>query len=125
MRYKIISLLSVILIVINICACNNTENISQDNYRHQNITINKEENEQLLIEIRHFIENTGTGNELSRFSKDVSINTDDIIIGTGIKSYNYYVSGNAAYLQIDNLMYRFQLDTNNIVVSYIKYEVEA
>lgn len=68
------------------------------------------------------------GNEINEdsilYSELFYIENEDIIPNAELKQY-YYFNG-AIYLQInDTYMYRFQLDNNNVIVSYIKYILEA
>ena len=125
MKSKLLSIITVLTLAISLCACTSNTSVDDETNVYRNVTLSDEESEQLLNEILHFIENTGSGKELYMFADDLSISTDDIVTGVGVKSVKYYVSGNAAYLQIDNLMYRFQFNNDNVVVSYIKYTVEA
>lgn len=124
MKHKLLSILMILLVVISLCACGETTMEHETNI-YRDVTLTEKESEQLLSEILHFVENTGSGRELSMFADDLTIDTDDIVSGIGVKDIHYYISSNAAYLQIDNLMYRFQFNSNNSVVSYIKYTVEA
>ena len=62
---------------------------------------------------------------ISGESTDASIvlNQEDIISNPLVNNEYYFF--NTVYFQIQNYMYRFQLDNNNKIVSYIRYKLEA
>lgn len=124
MRQILVKVFMVSLLVISLSGCGE-KSIEQKTDEQRNVTLTNEEKEQLLNDILLFIENNSTGKELKMFSDDMIIETEDITNGTGVKNINFYVSSNAAYLQIGTYMYRFQFNSSNEIVSYIKYTVEA
>lgn len=124
MRQILVKVFMVSLLVISLSGCGE-KSIEQKTDEQRNVTLTNEEKEQLLDDILLFIENNSTGKELKMFSNDMIIETEDITNGTGVKNINFYVSSNAAYLQIGTYMYRFQFNSSNEIVSYIKYTVEA
>lgn len=124
MRQILVKVFMASLLVISLSGCGE-KSIEQKTDEQRNVTLTNEEKEQLLDDILLFIENNSTGKELKTFSDDMIIETEDITNGTGVKNINFYVSSNAAYLQIGTYMYRFQFNSSNEIVSYIKYTVEA
>lgn len=124
MRKKIIQLVLVLTFVLSLTACGEKSKEHETN-EYRTVILNEDENKQLLEDMLHFVENNGSGAELIMFSDDLVIRAEDIVTGAGVKDINYYVSSNAAYLQVGSNMYRFQFNRNNQVISYIKYEVEA
>lgn len=124
MRQILVKVFLVSILVISLSGCGE-KSIEQKTNEQREVTLTSEEKEQLLNDILLFIENSGTGKELKMFSDDMIIETEDITNGTGVKNINFYVSSNAAYLQIGTYMYRFQFNSSNEIVSYIKYTVEA
>lgn len=67
-----------------------------------------------------------TGEKSELFDKNIKIDKlDKIDINTEIIVNNIYKFDNSIYIQINNLMYRFQLNNKNIIESYVKYELEA
>lgn len=125
MRHKIISLLLIAVSTILIsCGNSNSTEVQQTNIQRE-VTLTDEESTELLSEITFFIEGSGTSKSLDMFAEDVTIDTDDKVNGLGVSDIKYYISGTAAYVQVQDYMYRFQLDNSNKVVSYIKYTVRA
>lgn len=124
MRQILVKVFMASLLVISLSGCGE-KSIEQKTDEQRNVTLTNEEKEQLLDDILLFIENNSTGKELKTFSDDMIIETEDITNGTGVKNINFYVSSNAAYLQIGTYIYRFQFNSSNEIVSYIKYTVEA
>lgn len=124
MRQILVKVFMASLLVISLSGCGE-KSIEQKTDEQRNVTLKNEEKEQLLDDILLFIENNSTGKELKTFSDDMIIETEDITNGTGVKNINFYVSSNAAYLQIGTYIYRFQFNSSNEIVSYIKYTVEA
>ena len=124
MRQILVKVFLVSILVISLSGCGE-KSIEQKTNEQREVTLTSEEKEQLLNDILLFIENSGTGKDLKMFSDDMIIETEDITNGTGVKNINFYVSSNAAYLQIGTYMYRFQFNSSNEIVSYIKYTVEA
>lgn len=122
---KVVKLLVFIALSLSLSACGNKVNLDKETLEYRNVTFTKDESEKLLIEIIHFIENTGSSDEFIMFNSNVSIDSNDITSGAGVSNYKYYISSNAAYFQIGNTMYRFQFNSSNKVASYIKYTVEA
>ena len=51
-----------------------------------------------------------------------TINSGDYI--TGCEVNNIYWFNNSIYLQANKYMYRFQLDSSNNIVSYVKYTLD-
>jgi hypothetical protein len=63
-----------------------------------------------------------TGTPASECIEDFEFNENDITSAVDLKQYYYF--NNAIYLQVnDKYMYRFQLDDNDKVASYIKYSI--
>jgi hypothetical protein len=63
-----------------------------------------------------------TGTVASECDEEFEFNEVDIVSDIEVKQYYYF--NNAIYLQInDKYMYRFQLDDNDKVASYIKYSI--
>lgn len=124
MRQILVKVFMASLLVISLSGCGE-KSIEQKTDEQRNVTLTNEEKEQLLDDILLFIENNSTGKELKMFSDDMIIENEDITNGTGVKNINFYVSSNAAYLQIGTYIYRFQFNSSNEIVSYIKYTVEA
>lgn len=124
MKNKIAAIMILLISIFGLCACGDSSQAQLTN-EYREVTLTDEENTELLNEILYFIENTGSGKELKMFSDDITVDKQDIVTGIGVKDTKYYVSSSAAYLQIDNYMYRFQLNNSKKVISYIKYKVEA
>jgi hypothetical protein len=60
--------------------------------------------------------------ELANF-ESMEINEGDILTSTD--SALKYASNSAVYIQVGRYMYRFQLNSDGNIESYIKYSVEA
>ena len=65
-----------------------------------------------------------TGETNNIFIEDFLFSQDDIISDANV--INSYIFNNAIYLQInDKFMYRFQLNSDKLVESYIRYQLEG
>lgn len=122
---KLAKLLVLCMLSLVLIACGNNTGLDSDTLDYRNVTLSDEQSEQLITEIAHFIENTGSSKELDMFDDSVVIDKADITTGAGVTDYNCYISSNAAYFQIGNSMYRFQFNSANKIISYIRYTVEA
>lgn len=85
--------------------------------------ISDEDRESVKAELLSFIQGKDAA-EIDIINDDLKIADEDIVDGAVAKQF--YLFNNSIYLQIDDLvMYRFQLNKNTKVTSYIKYELEA
>lgn len=116
MKNKIISILLAMLLLIGTTGCGSNEStilsISTEN-------INKE---QLKEDTINFLKGT-EASDLESYNDNVKIQWEDIYNLS--ENANTYISYSAYYLQYGEYMYRFQLNSDGKVVSYIKYKVEA
>ena len=116
MKNKIISIILTMLLLIGTTGCGSNDStilsISTEN-------INKE---QLKEDTINFLKGT-EASELESYNDNVKIQWEDICNLS--ENANTYVSYSAYYLQYGEYMYRFQLNSDGKVVSYIKYKVEA
>ena len=79
--------------------------------------------EQLEPQIKAFL-SCDTSNQLENFSPELEIETNDIY-GASMDSMLIYYSNWSIYSQIGKYMYRFQIDKNGLITSYIKYTLEG
>jgi hypothetical protein len=118
MRIKRVILITCItLTALSSAACGSTKTTtSQSNsgIQYDYVTIEDE--------CMKFISGTDT-TELPNFEQDVELDSNDITTSTD--SALKYASNSAVYIQIARYMYRFQLNSDGKVQSYIKYSVEA
>lgn len=116
MKNKIISIILTMLLLIGTTGCGSNEStilsISTEN-------INKE---QLKEDTINFLKGT-EASDLESYNDNVKIQWEDICNLS--ENANTYISYSAYYLQYGEYMYRFQLNSDGKVVSYIKYKVEA
>ena len=110
---KLIALI-LMMLLLTLTACN----ISMDNNSDtkDNITYDKNNFEKELTTL------IASGNSDSYKDIDISFNEYDTC---DINSYNIYYFKSSIYVQVNEYMYRFQLDENNVVTSYIKYGLEG
>ena len=112
--------LALILITLAITGCSNTIANTQADFTKESREVRIENKERYINDLTQFIL---TGETTDIFD-NIVIDNNDILVNVEIS--NYYYFNNSIYLQIgDDMMYRFQLDSNNKVVSYIKYNLEA
>ena len=106
----------VILLIacLTLCSCGDNSNVSKD-YTFESRVINYDINS-LYNELVNTIEG-------SYIPEGYIFNDSDIIEGALVN--NYYYSNGAVYIQVDEYMYRFQLDNNYNIESYIKYVLEG
>ena len=118
-RQLVISLV-LTLIALAITGCSNTIANTQADFTKESREVRIENKEHYINDLTQFIL---TGETTDIFD-NVVIDNNDILVNVEINNYYYFNS--SIYLQIgDDMMYRFQLDSNNKVVSYIKYNLEA
>lgn len=109
----------ILLILMSMCGCAQSNNI-------ENKEFTNDEKKEFCFEIELFLEDGGYSDKLKYFEPSISINEDDIYdSGIGATDTKYYFSNSAIYLQVDDLMYRFQLNKKNKIQSYIKYSLEG
>ena len=112
--------LALALITLAITGCSNTIANTQTDFTKESREVRIENKERYINDLTQFIL---TGETTDIFD-NVVIDNNDILVNVEINNYYYFNS--SIYLQIgDDMMYRFQLDSNNKVVSYIKYNLEA
>lgn len=114
------SLLFIFLISLMLCGCGNTKSgISVKEYATSTIDVSTVSN-QLLNVIK-----TGNTENCSVVTNEFELDDIDIVGDATVN--NTYTSDNAMYIQIESgdkqYMFRFQLNENNIVTSYIKYSL--
>lgn len=111
-----------VLVTITLTGCtfntNNTNDLTEISR-----TVEIEDKEQLLNEVKQFITTEKT-DEFKYISSELSINNSDVL-DTIQDDCEYYLFKGSFYLQTDNYMYRFQFNKDNIIESYIKYNLEA
>ena len=116
-----------VAIMISGCSSNKTEEQKQlDKYTEISRTVALTDNERntLKAEMLMFIGGS-EASDLETFDNSVKIIGSDILTGPLNFSYKTYWFNGACYIQIKDSMYRFQLDSNKQVKSYIKYKVVA
>lgn len=120
-------LLTLMILCITACGKNSNNSVNMDlvfakqvKYTELSRTNNIENKDKYLNDIETFI---STGETSERFNSDVRI--DDRDIQDNVNINNKYFFNGSIYVQCNDVMYRFQLDENNIIISYIKYELEA
>lgn len=111
--------------MLSACGSTGTTASMNETDSRREVSLTDEENMDLYNELTYLIEGVGTASSLDWINNDVYISDSDLIEALGTKNIKYYVAKNAAYIQVDNYMYRFQFDNNNKVESYIKYTLEA
>lgn len=121
MRNKLILLLVISLLALSGCSNqnnNNDNNIVEITNQSREVNIqNKDEYTQALISM--ITTGKSDSNLISCNIAEEDITSDAVI------EQIYWFNG-SIYTQINNkYIYRFQLDSNNIVESYVKYELEA
>lgn len=113
MKKTIILLLTAI--TISVTACASTE---EDKTEYAKTPLVKDTT-MLDSDIQKFL--TGTeASQLETFNDDVEILYDDTVYSENIDG-NSYLSRDAYYYEFGDNMYRFQLDYNGNVTSYIHY----
>lgn len=116
MKNRVISVLLTVLLLIGITGCSSNEvtilSISTDNI----------DKEQIKEDTINFLKGT-EATELESYDDNVKIQWEDVC--NLAENANTYISYSAYYLQYGEYMYRFQLNNDGKVVSYIKYKVEA
>lgn len=117
MRTKRLITLIIIMTTLCITACgNNTSQSTVETFK-VNIQYNKES---ISTSINNVI---STGDVDSNFINGFTFNAEDIIeVDNNCRTY--YFDG-AYYLQSGLYMYRFQLNENGLIESYIKYNLEG
>lgn len=109
----------ILLTLMSMCGCTQNNDIVSKDFTDN-------EKEEFCFEIELFLEDGGYSDELKYFEPSISINEDDIYDnGLGAADTRYYFSNSAIYLQVDDSMYRFQLNKKNKIQSYIKYNLEG
>lgn len=113
-------LLFIFLMSLILCGCSNTKSgVSSKEYATSNIDASTVSS-QLLDIIK-----TGNTENYSIVAEGFELDGTDIVGDATIN--NTYTSDNAMYIQIKSndkqYMFRFQLNENNIVTSYIKYNL--
>ena len=115
MKNKVISMMLAMLLLIGTTGCGSNDSTVLSNNTDN---INKE---QLKEDTINFLKGT-EASDLESYSDDVKIQWEDIC--NLAENANTYISYSAYYLQYGEYMYRFQLNNDGKVVSYIKYKVE-
>ena len=115
MKNKVISLVATMIFVLSLTGCNS----NKDSILNTSIDVNKEQLEQDTVA---FLKGT-KASELESYDDSLEIQWEDIC--NLAENANTYTSHSAYYLQYGNYMYRFQLNNDGKVISYIKYKVEA
>ena len=119
MKFQKIKIIALLLIVITLCGCNERPEPTDYTVQSRTVTI---DNKQLYAnELLTLIK---TGETQSICIESFIFNELDIVSDAVMKQC-YYFNG-SIYMQIsDTYMFRFQLDSENKVESYIKYSLEA
>ena len=114
--------LSILAITLTLCGCNTTHSVKSVDNTEISRTVNLDNKEHYKDELLTLIK---TGETSSICKNNFKINTDDVVDNAELKQY-YFFNG-SIYLQINDMyMFRFQLDTtDNLIESYIKYNLEA
>lgn len=114
---KRIILIVATLIVSTICitGCGTTEPVKQT--QKINITYNKKSINTSAYKV------IATGEKDNNFVENFTFDADDIY--TTEDSYRDYYFDGAYYIQIGLNMYRFQLNEQGLIESYIKYNLEG
>lgn len=107
-------ILIMLLSILTLTACNISMNNSSDT--RTSITYDKNNFEKELITL------IKSGNANSYKDINISFNEYDTC---DIDNYNIYYFKSSIYVQVNEYMYRFQLDEKNNIISYIKYVLEA
>lgn len=115
MKNKITSLAITMILMLGLVGCGT----NNDTILSISIDVDKEQLKQDTID---FLKGTDTS-ELDSYDDNLKIQWEDIC--NLAENANTYASRSAYYLQYGNYMYRFQLNNDGKVVSYIKYKVEA
>lgn len=113
-------LLFILLISLILCGCGNTKSgVSVKEYATSTIDVSTVSS-QLLDIIK-----TGNTENCSAVTEGFELDDTDIVGDATVN--NTYTSDNAMYIQIKSndkqYMFRFQLNENNVVTSYIKYSL--
>lgn len=116
MKRQLISILSAMMLLIGITGCSSNDSTILS------ISTNNIDKEQLREDTIKFLKGI-EASELESYSDNIEIQWEDIC--NLAENANTYVSYSAYYLQYGEYMYRFQLNNDGKVVSYIKYKVEA
>lgn len=106
---KLIRIVTVLIMACILCSCGEHSNSNNA------IQLGNIENDLL-----NFIQ---TGEKSELFTDSIRISTEDVYEGATIN--NIYTFDYSIYLQVNKSMYRFQFNENNMIESYIKYELEA
>jgi hypothetical protein len=95
-------------------------------YTNDSRMVNVVDKDTVIEQLKSFISGTDA-EELSKFNSEVLISEEDKL--DNLEVNNYYFFNSAYYIQVKSgnsqYMYRFQIDTNNIIQSYIKYSLEG
>ena len=115
-KSKFMCVLTLMIVSLSITGCggNNTK-VDYSYITEVSRTVNYDK-EALRTEALDIISGKG-------INTSIVLNQEDIISNPLVNNEYYFF--NTAYFQIQNYMYRFQLDSNNKIVSYIRYKLEA
>lgn len=118
----VIKVLWVILFaVIILSGCSSVKDDTPTDFTEQSRTVSIENTEQYINDLKKFIE---TGEKTEIFTENIAMFDVDKVSNAEIKQH--YEFNGSIYIQVnDTYMYRFQLNKENKIESYIKYSIEA
>lgn len=122
---KFVALL-VILSMISLIGCGvKSEQSSLDKESYRSVNLTDKELKGMFTEALELLENQ-QGKDLKYVDSSFSgIKEEDIIDGLGSTDIRSYTTHGALYIQVYDIMYRFQINNDKKITSYIKYIVEG
>lgn len=107
--------------VIILSGCSSVKEDTSVDFTEQSRTVSIENTEQYINDLKAFIE---TGEKTEIFTESIEMFDVDKVSNAEIKQH--YEFNGSIYIQVnDTYMYRFQLNKENKIESYIKYSIEA